>query len=139
MHIVVPQSPIGALSPAWRRCVGTGRMNLSLRKGYGDALAVAQRDISFELVRGHGMFSDDMGVYREYEWEGRTQVRHAFLYLDQVIDAYLAVGLRPFLELGFMPSALASGDQTVFWWRGNVTPRGHTPSGSAWSRPPCAT
>jgi len=122
MRIVVPQSPIGALSPAWRRCVGTGRMNLSLRQGYGDALAVAQRDIGFELVRGHGMFSDDMGVYREYEWEGRTQVRHAFLYLDQVIDAYLAVGLRPFLELGFMPSALASGDQTVFWWRGNVTP-----------------
>ena len=122
MHIVVPQSPIGALSPAWRRCVGTGRMNLSLRQGYGEALAVAQRDIGFELVRGHGMFSDDMGIYREFEWEGRTQVRHAFLYLDQVIDAYLAVGLRPFLELGFMPSALASGDQTVFWWRGNVTP-----------------
>src|SRR5450756_2941345 len=41
---------------------------------------------------------------------------------DRVIDAYLAVGLRPFLELGFMPSALASGDQTVFWWCGNVTP-----------------
>src|SRR5450756_3151984 len=109
MRIVVPQSPIGALSPAWRRCVGTGRMNLSLRQGYGEALAVAQRDIGFELVRGHGMFSDDMGIYREYEWEGRTQVRHAFLYLDQVIDAYLAIGLRPFLELGFMPSALASG------------------------------
>jgi len=122
MRIVAPQSPIGALSPAWRRCVGTGRMNLSLRQGYAEALAVTQREIGFEHVRGHGMLSDDMGIYREYEWEGRTQVRHAFLYLDQVIDAYLAVGLRPFLELGFMPSALASGDQTVFWWRGNVTP-----------------
>jgi xylan 1,4-beta-xylosidase len=49
-------------------------------------------------------------------------VRHSFTYVDQVIDAYLALGIRPFLELGFMPSALASGEQTVFWWRGNVTP-----------------
>jgi len=70
MRTVVPQSPVGALSPARRRCVGTGRINLSLRQGYGEALAVTQRDIGFELVRGHGMFSDDMGIYREYEWEG---------------------------------------------------------------------
>ena len=53
---------------------------------------------------------------------GHPQVRHAFTYVDQVIDAYLELGIRPFLELGFMPSGLASGDQTVFWWRGNVTP-----------------
>ena len=39
-----------------------------------------------------------------------------------MIDAYLDLGIAPFLELGFMPAALASGDQTVFWWRGNVTP-----------------
>jgi xylan 1,4-beta-xylosidase len=42
--------------------------------------------------------------------------------VDQVIDAYLDLGVAPFVELGFMPAALASGDQTVFWWRGNVTP-----------------
>ena len=48
--------------------------------------------------------------------------RYSFTYVDQVVDSYLRVGLKPFLELGFMPSALASGDQTVFWWKGNVTP-----------------
>ena len=53
MRTVVPQSPVGALSPAWRRCVGTGRMNLSLRQGYAEALAVTQREIGFEHVRGH--------------------------------------------------------------------------------------
>ena len=42
--------------------------------------------------------------------------------LDQVVDAYLEIGIRPFVELGFMPSALASGDATVFWWHGNITP-----------------
>jgi xylan 1,4-beta-xylosidase len=49
-------------------------------------------------------------------------VRHAFTYVDQVIDAYLELDIAPFVELGFMPAALAAGEQTVFWWRGNVTP-----------------
>jgi len=39
-----------------------------------------------------------------------------------VIDAYLELNIEPFMELGFMPEAMASGDQTVFWWRGNITP-----------------
>ena len=30
--------------------------------------------------------------------------------------------MKPFVELGFMPDALASGSKTIFWWRGNVTP-----------------
>src|SRR5690606_5126721 len=45
-----------------------------------------------------------------------------FTYVDQVIDAYLELGIAPFVELGFMPAELASGDETVFWWRGNITP-----------------
>lgn len=118
----VPAEPVGRLSPAWRRCVGTGRMNLSLRGGHADALRLAREEIGFELIRGHGMFHDDMGVHRPYTRDGERQVRHVFGYLDQVIDGYLDLGVRPFLELGFMPSGLASGDQTVFWWGGNVTP-----------------
>ncbi len=34
----------------------------------------------------------------------------------------LSVGVKPFVELGFMPEALASGHKTVFHYRGNVTP-----------------
>ncbi|MDI5942985.1 xylan 1,4-beta-xylosidase, partial [Micromonospora sp. DH15] len=62
------------------------------------------------------------GVHRPYEYAGSRRVRHSFTYVDQVVDAYLELGIRPFVELGFMPSGLASGDQTVFWWQGNVTP-----------------
>ncbi len=29
--------------------------------------------------------------------------------------------MKPFVELSFMPRALASGDKTVFHYRGNVT------------------
>ncbi|MGA5356194.1 GH39 family glycosyl hydrolase [Streptomyces purpurascens] len=120
--IRVPDSPGGRLTDAWRQCVGTGRLDLALRSDYQESLRVLQRDIGFRYIRGHGLLSDGMAVHRPYEWQGRRHVRHSFTHVDQVLDAYLGLGIRPFLELGFMPGELASGEQTVFWWRGNVTP-----------------
>ncbi len=122
MRITVPEHESGRLSEAWRFCVGTGRFELALRRDYQDSLALIQREIGFRHIRGHGLLSDGVGVYRPYEHEGARHVRHAFTYVDQVIDAYLDLGIAPFIELGFMPAELASGDQTIFWWRGNVTP-----------------
>ncbi|MCX3062940.1 GH39 family glycosyl hydrolase [Streptomyces beihaiensis] len=118
----VPRQAVGRLGEAWRMCVGTGRFDLALRRDYQDSLALLQREVGFRYIRGHGLFDDRLGVYRPYEWQGARQVLHAFSYVDQVVDAYLEHGVRPFLELGFMPRELASGDQTVFWWGGNVTP-----------------
>ncbi|MFF5180180.1 xylan 1,4-beta-xylosidase [Micromonospora sp. NPDC000316] len=127
MRITVPDQPTGRLTDAWRRCVGTGRFELALRRDYQDSLALIQSDIGFRHIRGHGLLSDGVGVHRPYEHDGQRRVHHSFTYVDQVVDAYLDLGIRPFVELGFMPSGLASGDQTVFWWRGNVTPpRSHT-------------
>lgn len=122
MRIVVPDEAAGRLGDAWRACVGTGRFDLALRRDHQDSLALIQRAIGFRHIRGHGLLSDGTGVHRPYEYRGARHVRHAFTYVDQVVDTYLELGIRPFLELGFMPSGLASGDQTVFWWRGNVTP-----------------
>ncbi|MBX9243638.1 xylan 1,4-beta-xylosidase [Actinotalea ferrariae] len=121
MHLV-PDEPVGTLTTAWRQCVGTGRLNLALRHDYVESLALAQREIGFRYVRGHGLLSDDMGIHRPYTLDGARHVRHSFAYADQVVDTYLRHGIRPFVELGFMPDGLASGEQTVFWWKGNVTP-----------------
>ncbi len=103
-------------------CVGTGRMGLALQKEYMDQLKVVQEEIGFKHIRGHGLFSDDMAIYHEYEEDGVTKVEYNFTYLDLVMDNYMSVGIRPFLELGFMPSKLASGEQTIFYWKGNTTP-----------------
>ncbi|WP_197093953.1 GH39 family glycosyl hydrolase [Nonomuraea sp. SBT364] len=121
-RIAVAGEPSGRLADAWKFCVGTGRFELALRRDYQESLALVQREIGFRHIRGHGLLSDGIGVHRPYEHGGARHVRHVFTYVDQVVDAYLELGVKPFVELGFMPSGLASGDRTVFWWQGNVTP-----------------
>ncbi len=104
-------------------CIGTGRMDLALGQEYQKQLALVQEEIGFSYIRGHGLFSDGMAIYHEYTDEnGESKVEYNFTYLDQVMDSYQKLGLKPFLELGFMPKKLASGTQTVFYWHGNVTP-----------------
>ena len=103
-------------------CIGTGRMGLALQKEYFEQLKLVQEAIGFEYIRGHGLFCDDMSIYQEYEENGEKKAEYNFTYLDFVMDNYQELGIKPFLELGFMPNALASGDQTVFYWKGNVTP-----------------
>lgn len=104
-------------------CVGTGRMGLALHKEYYDQLKTVQEEIGFRHIRGHGLFCDDMGIYQEYtDKNGVRRVEYNYTYLDRVFDMYLSLGIKPFLELGFMPEKLASGEETVFYWKGNITP-----------------
>lgn len=98
-------------------CIGTGRASLLLRRALLEHLEAAHKECGFKYVRFHGIFHEDMGVYRELE----GKPIYNWLYVDQVYDSILAIGMKPFVELGFMPYDLASGDTTVFWWKGNVT------------------
>ncbi|MCL2078261.1 MAG: xylan 1,4-beta-xylosidase [Oscillospiraceae bacterium] len=103
-------------------CVGTGRMNLALRHEYHKQLEKVQEDIGFAYIRGHGLFCDDMAVYHTYTEDGIEKEEYNFSYVDMVFDGYLSLGIKPFVELGFMPEQMASGSQTIFYWKGNVTP-----------------
>lgn len=109
----------GPHSDAPLRCVGAGRANEGLRADWQDQLSFIQREIGFGYLRMHGLLHDDMGVYGETP-DGRPI--YNFQYVDALYDALLARHIRPFVELSFMPAALASGPQTVFWWHGNATP-----------------
>ena len=103
-------------------CVGTGRIGLALQKEYQEHLELVQNTIRFQYIRGHGLFCRDVGIYRECELNGRKVPFFNFTYMDRIFDSYLKNGIRPFIELGFMPEELASGEQTIFYWKGNVTP-----------------
>lgn len=98
-------------------------MGLALHREYLEQLEMVQKTVGFKYIRGHGLFCDDMAFLQTYkDDEGRSEYEYNYTYIDRVMDSYLKIGLRPFLELGFMPEKIASGDQTVFYWKGNVTP-----------------
>lgn len=109
----------GKLNSTFNVSIGAGRANEGLRADWQQQLAEIKRDAGFKYIRMHGLLTDDMGVYR-VDAQGKEQ--YNFQYIDALFDYLLSIGVKPFVELGFMPSAMASGDKTIFWWRGNVTP-----------------
>lgn len=106
------------LNPYWRVCVGGGRVAEALRADFQKHLELVQREMPFDYIRMHGLFHDDMMVYRERDGQPILN----WQYVDLVYDHWLSIGIRPFVELSFMPYDLASGEDTVFWWKGNITP-----------------
>jgi xylan 1,4-beta-xylosidase len=109
----------GPVNRMFDLCVGAGRANEGLRADWQRQLITSHRECGFRYLRFHGLLCDDMGVYSE-DKSGRPV--YNWQYIDELFDFMQTIGVKPFVELGFMPSALASGPSTIFWWRGNVTP-----------------
>jgi len=110
---------IGNMSTMFKECIGAGRANEGLRADWQQQLALVKKECDFKYIRMHGLLTDDMGVYKE-DRDGNPQ--YNFQYIDALYDYIIEIGMKPFVELGFMPNALASGSETIFWWKGNVTP-----------------
>jgi xylan 1,4-beta-xylosidase len=109
----------GLLNTMFKECVGAGRANEGLRADWQQQLAYVKKECGFKYIRMHGLLTDDMGVYKE---DRNGNPEYNYMYVDVLMDYLQSIGMKPFVELGFMPNALASGKETIFWWRGNVTP-----------------
>ncbi|WP_078544942.1 GH39 family glycosyl hydrolase [Litchfieldia alkalitelluris] len=120
--IQVQLNQVSSFNKNWQYCVGTGRLGLALQKEYLEHLKLAKEKIGFKYIRGHGLLSDDVGIYREIKVGDEVRPFYNFTYIDRIFDSFLELDIRPFIEFGFMPKKLASGDQTIFYWEGNVTP-----------------
>ena len=109
----------GTLNTMFKECVGAGRANEGLRADWQQQLAYVKKECGFKYIRMHGLLTDDMAVYKE---DGKGNPQYNYMYIDVLFDFLHSIGMKPFVELGFMPGWLASGDKTIFWWKGNVTP-----------------
>jgi xylan 1,4-beta-xylosidase len=104
----------GPLPRPWRTCIGSEHLSHLLCREHtagrpiGEesvlALARVHDQLGVRRVRAHGTLGDDMDVYRE---DADGTPRYDFSTLDVVLDTVLSTGLRPVLELGFTPRALA--------------------------------
>jgi xylan 1,4-beta-xylosidase len=110
---------IGAERLSQLRPDGTGAGG-EIAAGFAAALRLAHTDLGAELVRSHAILHDDNAVVHRDAGGG---LRFDFSRVDAIYDQVLQLGLRPVVELSFMPAALARDpDLTVFTYRGIISP-----------------
>jgi xylan 1,4-beta-xylosidase len=99
----------------WEQMYGSGRAVLTLRESYRDDLRATKKVTDFQYVRFHAIFHDEVGVYDE---DRQGQPIYNFSYVDQIYDGLLAEGVKPFVELSFMPRKLAKNlAPHPFWYK----------------------
>ena len=104
----------------WEQMFGSGRAILTLRESYRQDLQAVKSVTGFRYVRFHAIFHDEVGVYDE---DKQGQPVFNFSYVDQIYDGLLANGVRPFVELSFMPNRLAAKPiMHTFWYKPDVAP-----------------
>lgn len=120
---------VGELPRPWRPMIGAERLS-QLEEGPGpgdrhvgdefaEALRLAHDELGVRAVRAHAILHDDVGVYREVD----GQPVHDFTKVDRIYDRVLELGLRPIVEISFMPRDLARDPtKTVFHYDAIVSP-----------------
>lgn len=105
----------------WEQMFGSGHAVLALRDDYRRDLDMLRQATGVRYVRAHGIFDDEMGVF-ELDKQGKPV--YNFSYVDQVYDGLLARGVKPYVELGFMPEALDSNPKAekVFFFKLRASP-----------------
>jgi xylan 1,4-beta-xylosidase len=91
---------------------------MALRADWQRHLKMCHQELGFQYVRFHNLLSDQIGVYIIQNEEPLF----SFYNADLIMDFLLSIGMRPFVELSFMPTGLASGRKTVFHYQANITP-----------------
>lgn len=103
----------------WQNLITFGRAHEGLRTNWQKQFIEMQSEIGFNYIRFHGIFNDEMMVYN-ISPEGK--VEYNWTYVDELFDFFMEIGIKPFIELSFMPEELKKINETIFWWKGNISP-----------------
>ncbi len=113
--VIDAQAPHHAFPHFWEQMFGSGRANLSMRASYRDDLRLVQNVTDMRYIRFHAILDDENGVYDE---DSQGHPIYNFSYVDQIYDGLLTNGVKPFVELSFMPRKLAANLKPhPFWYR----------------------
>jgi len=105
----------------WEQMFGSGRAILALRESYRDDMRAVKLVADFQYVRFHAIFHDEVGVYN---LDDHCKPVYNFSYVDQIYDGLLKNGVKPYVEISFMPRKLAFNPDALhpFWYKQNVSP-----------------
>ncbi len=101
------------------KMIAQGRAFELLRADVQEHLSLVKKLGDFEYCRFHALFNDEMDVVYQ---RADGSIGYHWHQVDKVYDFLLSIGMKPFIELNPMPSLLASGDQSLFFYGMNVTP-----------------
>jgi xylan 1,4-beta-xylosidase len=97
--------------------VGSDYPGTLIREDSQAQLKLTVDELGFRYIRFHGIFHDVLKTVRVEN--GKTV--YDWTKIDQLYDDLLARHIKPFVELGFTPQALATSDNSVFYWHGNTS------------------
>ena len=106
------------LAHVWSHTIGSGRALLALRADWQAQMRKTHAELGVRYVRFHGLLNDEMCTYLI---ECDKDV-YSFFNADRIFDFLVSIGMKPFVELSFMPTALQTGGDIVFFYKANVTP-----------------
>jgi xylan 1,4-beta-xylosidase len=119
--VIDTHAPATPFPHFWEEMFGSGRAILSLRESYREDLRAVREITDFKYVRFHAILHDEVGVYNE---DDHGNPVYNFSYVDQIYDGLLKNGVRPVVEISFMPKKLAFNPDALhpFWYKQNVSP-----------------
>jgi xylan 1,4-beta-xylosidase len=133
-HLVIDASAATTPFPHfWEQTFGSGRAILALRASYRTDLHTVKEATDFQSIRFHGILDDEIGLYDPARQTKNPSLAaqaandasiYNFFYVDEIYDGLLAEHVRPFVELSFIPTKMASNPNLVhpFWGHPNTSP-----------------
>ena len=123
---------IGPLEHKWEIALGSEHLSYMFKgdlnehvKAAGAGLRagnkLAHDTLGIRYIRAHGILMDDPSVYTE---DAAGNPHYDWTKVDKLYDMLRADGLKPFVELSFMPAALAAnpGAPRIFKYRASSSP-----------------
>ena len=114
--LIRKDTPVIPHQKHWQFCVGSGHALLALRTDYTRQLKFIHDTLGIQRVRFHGIFDDDMRTINDlsdlFPIPGGEQFKeYNFNACGVAYDNVLEAGMKPFVELSFMPKKLMNREE----------------------------
>ena len=111
---------------SWQEGIGGDHAWQFHRSDMVEQLKFAHDELGIKSIRFHGIFDDDMWTISDLNAfspipGGRYVRDYNFRQIGHVYDNILSCGVKPFVELSFMPSQLAKKKVTGLHYRNNTS------------------
>lgn len=119
------ENPSGPVDRFFDLSIGSDFPGTLIRDDSQAQLKVVADELGFRYIRFHAIFHDVLGTVKVEN--GKTA--YDWTKIDRLYDDLLARHMKPFVELGFTPEALATSQNSIFYWQGNTS----HPKADSWS------